>query len=226
MIELKTFTIQDIRALQPCYDPGKYLPTGWSGNALNLAEDTCIPMKDVFWVIMRPGLVPEGIQRRFAAWCAAEALFVAKVEDRRSWDGVKAAISFSLGNRSNAARDAAGDAAQAAAWAVAGDAARAAARAAAWAAAGDEARNAAGAAAWAAAGNAALAAAGDAVLAAFPAGNAAEAAAWAAAWAVACEAAEAAAWAAQRKKLISMLKEESDFTLSDLLNNYPINMGE
>ena len=27
---------------------------------------------------------------------------------------------------------------------------------------------------------------------------------------------------AQRSKLISMIKGESDFTLSDLLNNYPI----
>ena len=96
-----------------------------------------------------------------------------------------------------AARDAARDAARAAAWAAARDAAwdaaRAAARDAAWAAAWAAARDAARAAAWAAAWAAARDAAWWAA-----AWAAARAAAWAAAWAAARDAAWAAAWAAAR----------------------------
>ena len=95
-----------------------------------------------------------------------------------------------------AARDAAWDAARAAAWA----AAWAAARAAAWAAA----RAAAWAAAWAAAGDAAWAAAWAA------AGDAAWDAARAAAWAAAGDAAWDAAWDAQRERFATMVQTAFD----------------
>jgi hypothetical protein len=124
----------------------------------------------------------------------------------------------------DAARDAAGNAAWAAArdaaWDAAGNAAGNAARAAAWAAAwdaaGDAARAAAGDAAWAAAWDAAWAAAwdaaGDAAWAAAgnAAGNAARDAARAAAWAAAWDAARAAAGNAARDAARDALKPTVD----------------
>jgi hypothetical protein len=219
-MRLKKFTIEDIRSWGPCYDPTRHLPEGWKGNALEIAENGNVPFVDVLWVVARKGIIPEKLQRRFAAYCAAEALFLVKSPVAASWEGVKAAIKFSTGSitkdklatAGNEAWDAARAAARAAAGA--GNEAWAAAEAAAWATAGNEAwdaawdvaRDAAEAAAWAAARDAARDAARAAVW------DAARDAAWAAVW----DAARDAAWAAQRKKLISMLKEESDFNLSDL----------
>jgi len=222
--QLHKFTIEDIRSWRPCYDPKKHLSKDWAGTAFDLVMRTDIPWEDVLWVVCRKECIDERLLRRFAAWCAAEALFLTKFTDKRSWNAVEVSVRFSLGEVDDAARDAAGAAARAAAraaaWDAAGAAARAAAwdaaRAAAWAAAWDAAR----AAAWDAAGAAARAAAGAAARAA--ARDAAWAAARAAARAAAWDAARAAAWDAQRGKLASMLRGESDFTLSDILNNYPL----
>jgi hypothetical protein len=167
-MNLKTFTYSDIQTWSPCYDPIKFIPKDWSGTALDVCLMESVPFQDVLWCVCREGLIDDGIMRRFAAWCAAEALFVANQTDSRSWNAVEVAVKFSLGQATDDERYAAGAAARYAACAAAG--------AAAW----DAARYAAGAAAW------------------------------------------DAAWDYQRKKLISMLKEESDFTLDDLLNNYPI----
>ncbi len=104
--------------------------------------------------------------RRFARRCALDAV-------EKYWPGAPKIVIDYLKTGEDSLRDAARDAA----WAAAGDAAQAEAGA----AAGDAARDAAWAAAWAAAGDAAWAAAGDA----------AWDAAWAAAWAAAGDAARA-----------------------------------
>jgi hypothetical protein len=165
-------TYDYIKSLSPCYDPIKYISKDWSGTAIDLLQINEIPMQDILWVICRKDILDEGLMRRFAAWCAAEALFVAKQTDKRSWNAVEVSVKFSIGEATQEQLAAARDAARAAAWAAAWDAAWDAALAAAW--------------------------------------DAARAAAW------------AAAWDAQRAKLISMIKGRSDFTLSELLNNYPI----
>ena len=129
---------------------------------------------------IRGGIDVTDILRKFARRCALDVSSL--------WD-MPQVVGRYLETGDENIRDAARDAADAAAWAAARDAAWAAAGAAARAAARDAAWAAAWAAAWDAAWAAAWAAAWDAV----------GAAAWAAAWGAARAAARAAAWAAKIK---------------------------
>ncbi|MBS2008230.1 MAG: hypothetical protein JST01_14375 [Cyanobacteria bacterium SZAS TMP-1] len=214
---LKTFTMADIRSWGPCYDPTKYAPEDWSGNALDVLKHSDIPAEDKAWLVLRENLIDERTFRLFAVACAREALKLIPGPDPRSIAACDVAERYANGQESDqelaAARDAAWAAARDAAWAAASDAAWAAraareARAAAWAA-----RGAASDAASDAARDAS-AAASDARAAASDAAWAARAAAWAAndaraaasdaAWA-AWAAARDAAWAAARAKQIEIL---------------------
>jgi hypothetical protein len=150
---VKTFSINDIRSWQPCYDPNKYLPETWQGTVLDLLCNDDIPLPDRLWVIMRNDLVSDKLMRLFAVWCARQVQHLMK--DERSLRALDVAEAFANGNATQeelaaacdaawaAARSAASDAAWDAAWAVAW----AAARSAAWAAASDAARDAASGAA-------------------------------------------------------------------------------
>ena len=203
MKELPVFTINDIRALGPCYDPARYLPEDWRGTAADVLAVKDCPVEDRFWVVMREGWIDERTLRLFAAWCARQALALIDNPDSRSIEACNVAERFANGEATQEELAAARDAARAAA----SDAARAAASDAAWAAARAAARAAASDAAWAAAWDAASAAASDA----------ASDAAWAAAWDAASDAARAAAWdaasdaawaaarAAQASELLNML---------------------
>jgi len=137
--------------------------------------------------------------RLFGVWAARQVQNL--MTDQRSLTALDVAEQFANGLCDEAARDAARDAA----WAAAGDVARDAAWYAARAAAGDAAR----AAAWAAARAAAWAAAGDAAwdAARAAAGDAAWDAARAAARAAAWDAARAAAGDAQDKRLRQMIED-------------------
>ncbi len=201
---MKTFTIDDIRSWKPCYDPGRHLPEGWSGTALDILRIETIPPKDCLWVVCRDGLLSDNIFRLFAVKCARQVQHL--MTDPRSLKALDVAEAFAYGKATQdevkdawAAARAAADAARAAAdaaWAAA-DAAWAAvdaARAAAWAAA--DAAWAAADAAWAA--DAARAAA-DAAAEAADAARAAADAAWAAV---------DAARAAQVAQLIKMIEKE------------------
>ena len=167
-------------------------------------------LDDALWALSATAENCDKVARLMAADFAEQVLPLWRKysTDKRPELAIRAARDFADGLITAEQRAAAGAAAGAAAWAASRAAAWSASRAAAWAAA------------WAAARAAAWAAARDAARAA------ARAAAWAAAQAAARAAARDVAWAAardfQRAKLASMIKLESDFTLSDLLNNYPI----
>lgn len=192
---MKTFTIEDIRSWEPCYDPNKYLPEEWCGTALDILDDKRIPLEDRLWVILRTDLVSERLMRLFAVWCARQVQHL--MTDARSIAALDVAERFANGQASREELDAA----RAAAWAAAAAAREAAAWDAARAAA-DAAGVAAGAAAWAAAFRAA--------------GAAAFRAAVDAAWA-----AVDAAWAAQEKKLREMLISEGALAVVDEIRALP-----
>ena len=146
---MQTFTIDDIRSWNPCYDPARYLHEGWQGTALDiLAVEDC-PARDRLWVVIRNECIDECTLRLFTVWCARQALALIDNPDPRSVAAVDMAERFANGEATSkelaAACDAARAAARDAAWAAASAAAWAAARDAAWAA-------------WAAARNAAWAA--------------------------------------------------------------------
>jgi hypothetical protein len=181
---MNTFTIEDIRNMEPCYDPGKYLPEDWQGTALDILRVTDCPPQDRLWVVCREDWIDDKTLRLDAAWCARQALALIDDPDPRSIAACNIAERYANGEATEselAAAFAAAWAARDAAWAA-------------WDAAGDAARD-----AWDA-----FAAAGAARDAAWAA---AFAAAWAAAFAAARDAARDAAWEAQVDHLIEMLTE-------------------
>jgi hypothetical protein len=61
-------TIKDIRALEPCYDPSKYLSENWTGTVEDILLLEECPAEDRIWVAVR--LVPRFIAECFAIDCA------------------------------------------------------------------------------------------------------------------------------------------------------------
>lgn len=182
---MKTYTLADIRALSPCYDPADKVSEDWTGTVADILRLENVEAKDRFWVATR--LLDDRTNRLFAVWCAREALKLVETPDPRSVAACDVAERFANGEASVEELAAAASAAWAA-WAASAAAWAAwAAAAAAWAALAASAR----AAAWASA--AALTA------------SAADAAARAAAWAAR---EEAAARSAQVQQLLKMVEEK------------------
>jgi hypothetical protein len=155
--------LNDIRKLEPCYDPAKYLPEDWEGTAVDILRVKDCPQEDRLWVVCREGWIDGRTMRLFAVWCARQSLKLVDNPDPRSIAACDVAERYANGEATkeelDAARDAALDAtctaactaAWSAAWAAAWDGARAAAwdgaRASAWTAARVSARASARAAA-------------------------------------------------------------------------------
>jgi hypothetical protein len=127
----KRFTIEDIRSWNPCYDPARHLPEGWSGTAADILRHETIPAKDRLWVVCRENLIDAKTLRLFAVWCARQVEHL--MIDERSKKALEVAERFANGEATSEELAAA----WAAAWAAAGDAAWAATGAAAGAATGD-----------------------------------------------------------------------------------------
>ena len=149
-MNLPTKTIQDIREMDPCYGPTKYLPENWIGTALDILNVEDAPAQDRLWVVCHQGWIDDRTLRLFAVWCARESMKLADNPDPRSIAACDVAEKYALGqateNELAAASAAAWAADRAAAWYAAWDAASAAA----WAADRAADRAAAWAAAWAA----------------------------------------------------------------------------
>lgn len=160
----KLLTINDIRAIKPCYDPTEFLPESWTGTALDILALEQVPAKDRIWVVASLPQVSDKAKRLFAVACARDALARVKDPDPRSIKAVDVAEAYALGkatkNELPAAESAARSATWSATWAAAESAARSAESAtrsatwsAAWSAAESAARSAeptAESAAWAA----------------------------------------------------------------------------
>jgi len=157
-VNLPIKTLEDIRKLEPCYDPGKYAPEDWEGTALDVLKAEQVPVHDRLWVVCHEGWIDDKTLRLFAVSCARQALALVDNPDPRSVNAIDVSERYANGKATKeelaAARVTAWNAACAAAWSAAGVTAWNAAGAAAWAAAG--------AAAWAAACAAARAVAGAA----------------------------------------------------------------
>jgi hypothetical protein len=120
---LPTVTIDQIRNFDPppCYDPGRYLPEGWTGTALDvLAVEEC-PAEDRLWVVLHEEFIDARTMRLFAVWCARQALALVDNPDPRSVAACDVAERYANGEATDselvAARTAAWAAAKAAVWA-------------------------------------------------------------------------------------------------------------
>ena len=76
--------IEDIRKLEPCYDPGRYLPEDWQGTAVDVLRVEECPPCDRLWVVLHEGWIDRRTMRLFAVWCAREALRLVDKPDPRS----------------------------------------------------------------------------------------------------------------------------------------------
>ena len=131
-------TLEDLRNLNPCYDPATKLGNGWSGTLLDILNGSRIPDDDKIWAVTK--LLDEKTARLFAVHCAKEAIKNIKDKvDERIIKCIEVAEKFANGQASDeeryAAESAARSAARSAAWSAAWSAAESAARSAAWSAA-------------------------------------------------------------------------------------------
>ena len=106
---LKTFTIEDIRSWNSCYDRALYLPEGWSGTALEILKHEAIPAKDKLWVVLRESIIDDKTLRLFAVWCCRQVQHL--MLDPRSIAAVDVTERFALGEATKEEMDAAWDAA-------------------------------------------------------------------------------------------------------------------
>ena len=109
---MKTFTINDIRLWEPCYDPERYLPEGWEGNVADILRKNEIPAQDRLWVVCRKGLISDKILRLFAVWCARQVEHL--MTDERSIRALDVAEAYANGVASDSELDVARAAARAA----------------------------------------------------------------------------------------------------------------
>lgn len=52
MSNLKTYTVEDIRALNPCYDPAQLVPEDWTGTLLDILDFTPCRTVDRIWAAL------------------------------------------------------------------------------------------------------------------------------------------------------------------------------
>ncbi len=134
-MSLRTITIDDIRDWNPCYDPSRYIPEGWTGTALDILRLKECPAKDRLWVVLREECIDTKTLRLFAVRCAREAMRLTGWADPRSVAACDVAERYAHGGATKTELEAARNAAWSAVYAaVRAAAARAAAYAAAYAA--------------------------------------------------------------------------------------------
>ncbi len=95
---METFTISDIRSWNPCYDPAKHLPEGWSGSVIDILDHATIPPQDKLWVVCREILIDARTLRLFAVWCARQVQHLMK--DTRSIAALDVSEKVALGQAS------------------------------------------------------------------------------------------------------------------------------
>lgn len=111
---MKVYTLNDIRALKPCYDPANHLPQNWMGTIEDIFNVETCPAKDRLWVAI--GLVEKEdngprINRLFAVKCARREFAHVLFPDPRSVTACDVAERFANGDATPDELSAAGSAA-------------------------------------------------------------------------------------------------------------------
>ena len=117
---MKKITLQEIRELNPCYDPAKFLPENWTGTVIDILNVKECPANDRLWVVLREEFIDAKTLRLFAVWCAREALKLVENPDVRSIEACNVAERYANGEATDEELSATWDAASAA-WDAASD---------------------------------------------------------------------------------------------------------
>lgn len=67
-LQMKTYTIDDIKRLYPCYDLTCYVPEDWQGTVLDILHLDNVPPHDRLWVVIQLGVNDE-VLLAFTKWC-------------------------------------------------------------------------------------------------------------------------------------------------------------
>ena len=72
---MKTYTIADIRAMRPCYDPVErgFCTEDWTGTALDVLKFEGCPPEDRAWVAYRMD-IPNELWSAWGRWCALQVI--------------------------------------------------------------------------------------------------------------------------------------------------------
>ena len=95
---MKTYTLKDIRKLNPCYDPSKYALKDWEGTILDILNADIVPAYDRIWLACE--LLDDKTNRLFAVYCAKEALKLINKPDKRSIKACNVAEKYANGKAS------------------------------------------------------------------------------------------------------------------------------
>jgi hypothetical protein len=93
---MKTYTLKDIDALNPCINPRDFVAEGWSGTLLDILNVEKAKPEDRIWVVTR--FLDDKTNRIFAVWCAREALKLIENPDPRSVNACDVAERFANGD--------------------------------------------------------------------------------------------------------------------------------
>jgi len=93
----KTISNKIIREFNPCYDPSKYITD--ENEELSVKQwiekyKNVVPIKDIFWLLIRKEYLSYKDLRLFAVWCAREALKLIKNPDERSVEACNVAERY------------------------------------------------------------------------------------------------------------------------------------
>jgi hypothetical protein len=67
---MKTITVSDIRGMNPCYDPSRYLKEDFEGTLIDLLKNEKIPAVDRLWVCVRQTLLTDKELQLYGLVCA------------------------------------------------------------------------------------------------------------------------------------------------------------
>jgi hypothetical protein len=94
---MKTFNVSDIRKLDPCTDPTKYVKESWTGTVIDILSLNDVPPEHRLWVAFHKELISAKTLRLFAVWCARQALALVENPDPRSVEACNVSERFALG---------------------------------------------------------------------------------------------------------------------------------
>jgi hypothetical protein len=92
---MKTYTLSDIDALNPCSNPRDFVAEDWTGTLLDILSVEKAEPHDRIWVVTK--LLDDKTNRLFAVWCAREALKLVENPDTRSIAACDVAERFANG---------------------------------------------------------------------------------------------------------------------------------
>ena len=86
--------VQDIRNLNPCYDPSKYLKEDWVGSVQDILRMSDVPPYDRLWVCCRNEFIKEDLLFKFSEQCCWEIVEFLPEDDQLEYCNILCIIRY------------------------------------------------------------------------------------------------------------------------------------